>query len=56
MAVNVTKKPRGAGRAEVDTHQHGTVIDVGDGHLYVRDGSGTIAIYAPDTWVKAEVE
>lgn len=58
MAVKVITKVNNENRAGSPAqHGNGTDIDVRDGHLVVIASEPTrrVAIYAPGTWVSAEV-
>jgi hypothetical protein len=49
----VSSSPRTRADSE---HQDGTGIDVREsGHLIVMSGVDTVAIYAPNSWVSAEI-
>lgn len=52
MAVEVST------RDDRRVHEHGTTIQVVDGHLHVTADSVTnvIAIYAPEQWRRAEIK
>lgn len=52
----VTVKHSGDWKPDETKHQHGTRVDVQNGHLLVgQGGSRVVAIYAPVAWVAAEV-